>query len=305
MGCNNSIPAKNSVAPIPQPSEKVDLKADTTSEMAPKDEISYDDHLVHHAKDIPLPSEKVDLKANTTNEMAPKGEISYDDDLVHRAKTATYRREYDSALMYYEKLLCLRQQELSEGNVLVGDSLCGVGMLKRLLGNAIEAQTHLEKALTIYRNQATVDDMRVAAALRELALVFTDKKEFAIALSTNRQVLDIYDRILPKGHPSVGKVHNNIASVHEALGEWGFAMIHYQKFVDISEESNASGNHPHVGIGYHNLGRMYEMNGNYKTALVHYKKAEAILLKTLQPSHPKTLAVDESIRNLVTKMSNA
>ena len=116
----------------------------------------------------------------------------------------------------------------------------------------------------------------VAASLQQSQTL--EKLEEALAIS---------EKFRGPEHPIIGIRLNNLASVHESMGQYDKALPLYTRALAISEKAHGP-EHPTTGIRLNNLARLYESMGQYDKALPLIMRALAISEKAQGPEHPST-----------------
>ena len=89
--------------------------------------------------------------------------------------------------------------------------------------------------------------------------------------------------------PSQAMTLNNLASVHEALGEDEEAELRYQQSLSVVEAIQGP-NHPDLVPGLNNLAVLYVKGGQIKQAEPLLRRSYKILESLLGPTHPHLIA---------------
>ena len=135
-------------------------------------------------------------------------------------------------------------------------------------GRAGEAQQLFKRALAIVEKAKGDNDLEVAKALNNLALVYGDEAE-----GLYKRALAIKERALGASHPIVASTLINLAALYYSQGRYGEAEGLYQRALAITEQTLGAG-HPDsadilIGLGY------------VHQALGHYAEAEQFLKRGL------------------------
>ncbi|CAF1360620.1 unnamed protein product [Adineta steineri] len=77
---------------------------------------------------------------------------------------------------------------------------------------------------------------------------------------------------LPRDHPDIAAVYNNIGAVHNIRGELNLALKNYEIAYEMRRKQLPS-NHPHIAGSLNNIGGIYKAKGDFNTALDYYQQA--------------------------------
>jgi tetratricopeptide (TPR) repeat protein len=105
----------------------------------------------------------------------------------------------------------------------------------------------------------------------------------AIPLAT--RVLETEEKTLGPEHPDVARSLDNLASLHQATGDYAQAVLLYERSLAIQENALA----PEEGIAtaLSNLAAVYQDAGQYRRAQPLYERSLAIREAVLGPEHPE------------------
>ncbi|CAF0898740.1 unnamed protein product [Adineta steineri] len=80
---------------------------------------------------------------------------------------------------------------------------------------------------------------------------------------------------LPRDHPDIAAVYNNIGAVHDKRDELNLALKNYEIAYEMRQKQLPS-NHPHIAGSLSNIGRIYQAKGDFNTALDYYQQSLTI-----------------------------
>jgi tetratricopeptide (TPR) repeat protein len=123
--------------------------------------------------------------------------------------------------------------------------------------------------------------------------VYWRKKEFDLALINEQNALEI---LLPLNHRQLSVVYGIMANIYRDKNELHSAIQCSEKALTVDRQYLPS-NHSNFGTTYTNMGLTYDKMGDYKQALVCYAKARDVFLKSLPPTHPDILVLEQNIRD--------
>ncbi|CAF3804600.1 unnamed protein product [Adineta steineri] len=77
---------------------------------------------------------------------------------------------------------------------------------------------------------------------------------------------------LPRDHPDIAAVYNNIGAIHNIRGELNLALKNYEIAYEMRRKQLPS-NHPHIASSLSNIGFIYQAKGDFNTALDYLQQA--------------------------------
>ncbi|UJR24499.1 hypothetical protein I4U23_005874 [Adineta vaga] len=157
---------------------------------------------------------------------------------------AQEKEKYDESLEWYKKSLEKYKQILPADHDLIADSYRYIGSIQAQLGNVNQALESLEIALKILKTKYGEMHRLVATSLELL-----------------HKALYIKRHVSPEDYPSLSSTMNNIANVHQVLGQFDEAIMMYECSLEAKLKSMAK-SHPSVIKTYYALYDIYKEKGN-------------------------------------------
>lgn len=154
----------------------------------------------------------------------------------------------------------------------------------------VEAEPLYTRALEIVEQQSGVEDLRAAAIVNNLALLFQDQGRYAESEAFHRRALTTRQQQLEEQHPDIAQSMNNLGSVLEARGQYAEAEDLYQHALHIGQQQ-AGEQHIDTAIHLNNLANLYRTQGKYNEAEPLYTQALKIYQKHFGDTHPYTASV--------------
>jgi len=223
---------------------------------------------------------------------------------VRATLAGTYKAfgEYDKADRHYRYALDVRERELGRRHVDTADTMLGLAeniVLRR--GALDEAKALFESALSIYRDNYTAPDERIAGALNNLGLVYKQAGNLEAAESAYLEALlmrkDLLANLLSATNSKqkdvasakndVGQTLNNLGALYRAQRKFEQADEHYRAAIRIRAEALDSA-HPDLAKMANNYGKLLYDLGRYEEAEMQFDRSVAILRKGLKAEHPLT-----------------
>ena len=128
----------------------------------------------------------------------------------------------------------------------------------------------------------------------KIASVLGNLAYYSESLCYYMKVLKIRKKALPKNHPAIATLYNNVGCAYDDLGDYKKALEYKLKALAIREKVLPE-NHPDIAASYNNVGSAYGELGEHKKALEYKLKALAILKKMLPENHPDIATLYENV----------
>ena len=193
--------------------------------------------------------------------------------------------DYASALMYYQKAIDIRQQELPPDHFSLSVSYNNIGEVQRQLGDYFNALDNHRKTLLIKQKILPPNDPSLATTYNNIGLASESLGEFASALSFYQKALDIKQQTLPADHQDLAITYNNVGELHRLMGNFPAALTNLEQAMHIRLKKYRPKDSS-LAVPYNNLGLIHGDLGNYSTALSYIQKSLEIKLETFRADHP-------------------
>jgi tetratricopeptide (TPR) repeat protein len=201
--------------------------------------------------------------------------------------------QYDRAKQHFEQML----KDPSISDLVKASCYYGLSGISLQLRDVDEALKYATKNLDIVIKLN--DALQIAVARRAVGEVYYHKKEYNLALTYLQQALDVF---LPSNNSQLGEVYRTMANIYREKNDFTLALETYEKVLATYKQQHLPLNHENYGITYTNLAKLYEKNNDHEKQLELYIKAREILLKSLPPSHPDLLDLENIINYLKKKL---
>jgi tetratricopeptide (TPR) repeat protein len=181
-------------------------------------------------------------------------------------------------------------EKLREANALRNDDASIINLLGMALdqaGHYTEAESLLNRNLTVAEKAFGVDHPLIATPLNNLAGLYKSQGKYAKAEPLLKRALAIREKSDGAGHPLTAISLNNLADLYVLQGKYGEAEPLFKRALAIREKSLGA-DHPDTAATLNNLASLYDSQGKYAEAEPLYKRALAIWEKALGADHPLT-----------------
>jgi tetratricopeptide (TPR) repeat protein len=195
------------------------------------------------------------------------------------------QKEYQSALIFYEKSLSLNQQILSPNHIHLAYSHTNIAAMHYNLTNYSKALSSYEKSLEIRQKSLPLDHPDLASSYYDIGMVYNNLNDYPEALSFYEKALQIRKQSLPSTDSHLINLYNNIGMMHFNMANYSKALYNYEKAFQIQQESLPV-KHPDLSIYYNNIGMVYLQMGDNSKALESHKKCLEIRREFLPSDHP-------------------
>jgi len=178
---------------------------------------------------------------------------------------------------------------LGESSLEAADLLTQMGLLltqEQWFEHAIE---YLRAALKTKRAKYGGNDMRVAHVLGYLAHALADQgkpNQAFKAIVCYEEELAITRRIMPKNHPDIATVLNNLACLLEDMGDLDEALRLYLEALEIRKQSKEKAQPEEEALLLVNIGSLYHSKENFEGAL-EYNESALEIYRSIDPAHER------------------
>jgi serine/threonine-protein kinase len=164
-----------------------------------------------------------------------------------------------------------------------GRSLWALGQLRYQQSRFGEAKQLYSRGLDILENtSAPATD--VSALLDDLAQVYADEQQWALAKQTYERALEIDRRVLGDDHPRVAMRLNNLAVVAQHIGDLKLAETLFRDAIRRDEQAYGD-QHPETGTARGNYGLLLQREGRLTEAEPFLRSALDVQLKLYGPDN--------------------
>ena len=165
------------------------------------------------------------------------------------------------------------------------DLMLVIGDVYRELALYEEAQTLLERAVSLRREHPGERELSLAESLHRLARLLSERADHARSRSLYERALAIREKALGPDAPEVGQTLLGLGRVLMAQGDLAEARRLQERAVAILE-SSLGPRHPEVGFALRNLGVTLGEALEQEAARKSLARSVDILLATYGPDHP-------------------
>ncbi len=177
-----------------------------------------------------------------------------------------YQDNYDSALIFYEKSIKLKQGFDKDKDSSLAKTFNNLGMVYQAQGNFDKALIFYEKALSIDKKLGIKKGM--AKCFNNIGLIYYYKGEYNEALKYYFESLKIKEKL--NDIKGISVCFNNIGLIHYFTKNWEKAIEYYKKSLEIKKKI---GNKKGVAICYNNIGNIHIQKKEYNQAIIYYQKS--------------------------------
>ncbi len=208
-------------------------------------------------------------------------------DLAHALAEHLYQiADYQSACIYHEHALRIRQNVLGTDHLMTARSLTQFGKALLFYGDVAHARPYFEQALTIQQvNLGDHDD--TATTLNHLGFLLMRQGQLTAARAYHEQALRIRRTTLGDDHPAVADSLSNLAYIDYKHGDLESSQILLQQALAIQRKAT-SDEHPETARLLTNMGELFLAQGKLEEAESMLNEALVIQVQQLSAEHPDT-----------------
>ena len=149
-----------------------------------------------------------------------------------------------------------------------------------------KAESLYDKALAL-ANECSSSEEKQMELLEKVTDFLYKYAKYEKAITLNRTLLDLREKVLGEEHPDTAGSYNNIGLVYAKQGDYEKALEYLFKTLVIREKVLGV-EHPDTARSYNSIGNVYGIQGDCEKALEYYFKALVIREKALGVEHPDT-----------------
>ncbi len=161
----------------------------------------------------------------------------------------------------------------------------------------------MEQALAIREKELGGENVKVAASLNDLGLIYQQLGNYAKAEPLFARGLAIREKALGENHPDVAESLINLATLYFSKGDYVKAEPLMKRAVQHAENIFGA-EHPNLAGYLNNLASLYQTVGDYLKAEALYQRALSIREKSLGGEHPLVSRSLNNLANLYYTMGN-
>ena len=196
-----------------------------------------------------------------------------------------YIGDYNSALLYYDKVMKIQKLVLGENHPDLATSYNNIGIVYADRSDYNTALKYYDKARKIYEQVLGENHLFFAQIYHNIGRIYEDKSDYDIALQYYDKAMNIQKRVFDENHPVLTISYNSIGCAYLRKGDYDTALLYLDKAMKI-RNLVLGDNHPDLATSYNNIGSVYAKKGDYTIALEYYDKAMKIRERVLGENHP-------------------
>jgi serine/threonine protein kinase/predicted negative regulator of RcsB-dependent stress response len=203
--------------------------------------------------------------------------------LLELGSARSHASDLNGAEAPLQEALHLSQSDFGTGSQEAGRSLWALGRLRFRQGRLPDAKELYNRSLNILETTgAPATD--VSALLDDLAQVYADEQQWALAKQTYERALQVDRRVLGDDHPRVAMRLNNLAVVAQNIGDLKMAEALYRDAIRRDEQAYGE-QHPETGAALGNYGLLLQREGRLAEAEPLLRSALDVVLKLYGPDN--------------------
>ncbi len=214
---------------------------------------------------------------------------------------ARARGDYEQAERLHQRALAIRKKSLGPCHPATAESLNNLGVLYLSQKNYEQAGTVLRQALSIREQSLGSEHPDTLIASINLAKLYIEKHTYEQARQLLNQALATGKRVLESGHPLIAHILNLLAVLSFEQGYYEQTETLWQQSLAIIKKSLGS-DHPVAAERLNDLARLYVAQGRYREAQTLCQKAVSIYEERLGFEHPETIACQEHLNRILSKI---
>jgi CHAT domain-containing protein len=195
------------------------------------------------------------------------------------------RPQDPEALLSARRALDIQLKLLPSDSPTLADGYHTVAFVYGMSGQYVEARRYQEKVVDIAALKYGPDDPRTTAALKYMAVLLLQLRDYNEAVNLFQKILPLEERTEPPDSLTLAQTASDFAVVYWRLGRNSEARPLFERALKIRLERLGENNRL-VAASLHNLALVVEPLGDQQAALDLELRAMAIREKTWPPGHP-------------------
>ena len=192
-----------------------------------------------------------------------------------RAEHALEQQDYQTALLWYQQALVIRQYQLGEKHKDTAKSHYLVATVYEKMKSSELALIDFQEALSIRMELFGINHKLTAQVLNRIGLLYYNKSDFTKALNYYHQALAAYEIACGPQDRNVAVTCSNIGLAHFYDNNYQEALPWYERTLAIDVQLYGVKHNTTAG-DYDSLARVYSKQKNYDKAMELYKIAMGI-----------------------------
>jgi serine/threonine protein kinase/tetratricopeptide (TPR) repeat protein len=203
--------------------------------------------------------------------------------LLELASARRHAGDLGGAEAPLQEALQLSQVDFGAASQEFGRSLWAMGQLRYRQNRLVDAQQLYNRSLEILES-AAAPATDISALLDDLAQVYADQQQWALARQTYQRALDVDQRVLGDAHPRVAMHLHNLAVVAQNMGNLKLAETLYHDAIRRKERAYGVGD-PQTADAIENYGLLLQREGRLAEAEPLLRSALAMTLSRYGLEH--------------------
>ncbi|CAF0951744.1 unnamed protein product [Rotaria sordida] len=206
----------------------------------------YHSAIIYYYKALKIQEKNGDDMSNTLSELG----IAYQ--ILH---------EFDLALNYHSRALCIRKLAYTIDQTLIANSLLGIANAYWGQQNLTEALNYAQQAVNLNESIETGNELNLSTSLAILANIYYSCGNSYQALEVITRALILLERCVSSDSLILASFLNNLATIQVGIGLFSDAKLNFVKALTICKKSLSEG-HPQRQTIENNIKRIIGMEQN-------------------------------------------
>lgn len=234
------------------------------------------DSLAQYKEALPILAESLSLQPQSHD----KSRIAT---LLELASARRHAGDLGGAEAPLQEALQLSRADFGAASPEFGRSLWALGQLRYRQNRLVDAQQLYNRSLEILES-AAAPATDISALLDDLAQVYADEQQWALARQTYQRALEVDRRVLGEENPRVAMHLHNLAVVAQNMGNLKLAETLYHDAIRRKERAYGVGD-PQTADAIENYGLLLQREGRLAEAEPLLRSALAMTLSRYGPEH--------------------
>ncbi|CAF1166857.1 unnamed protein product [Adineta ricciae] len=275
-------------------------RTDSLEEADIRDEIG---HIFNNRSQTVLAMEHYKRSLEIREKWVPHDDFRIGRSSNNQASIFAKTNENEKALLFYLKAYAISVKNHPQGHLDTATVLSNIADVYVSIKDFVTGMDFHIQSLDMRLSLLPKEHSTTALSIRKIGTVFYQEKDYDRARQQYNFALNIYQKTLPVGHPSMNALYSEIVNVHMAKQEHTIAFTFCEEKLD---ELRQTVGETHVSVGkiLYLKGTIYQDENQDDEALIQYEYALKIYEKCIPPEQEHVKSCCNNIAQINYRKNN-
>lgn len=153
--------------------------------------------------------------------------------VLNMGVNAKEKGDYNRSINYFQSALEVYEKQQEAEDERIGELHYNLGTVYKIIGRMQESELHFQHALRIFSGLPEAARSKQALALRGLANLRAEEKQFDAAIRLRAQVLALQQEIYAANDPEIAITYDNIGVDYRESGQLDSSLLYHQRAISM------------------------------------------------------------------------